>query len=357
MKKLFYKPSYFLLPALLLSITLSGQEVKKEYHEEYTAGPATTLQLFNKYGDVIIDSWNEDRIVIDVLIKIELPNQDKAQKLLEYLNVEFSQDGDVITAKTVIDEKFNFSGWSGNRKFSIDYSVRMPVESSLTLSNRYGNSDIDEIQGRVNFDIKYGNVNAGIITRGNTQPLSRLNLAYGNCSIDEAGWLDMTLRYAGKVYITKGQALLIDSKYSKLSIDNISSIVGESKYDNLIIGNINNLVLENGYTETKIGTLTKKLDYEGAYGSFSIEEIPSGFESIDVETKYMGVNLGIADDANYKLQAKVSYGGLKYNEHNFITQRKFVENNSHEIDGIIGNNRNPEASVNVSASYGSIRLY
>ena len=28
----------------------------------------------------------------------------------------------------------------------------------------------------------------------------------------------------------------------------------------------------------------------------------------------MGVRLGIEDDASYNLEAKVSYGGLKYNE-------------------------------------------
>ena len=81
--------------------------------------------------------------------------------------------------------------------------------------------------------------------------------------------------------ITKSQALLLDSKYSKLSLGETSSVVGESKYDNLQIENINNLVLENGYTEVNIGTLTKKLDYNGSYGSFSVEHIPAGFESVE----------------------------------------------------------------------------
>jgi hypothetical protein len=45
---------------------------------------------------------------------------------------------------------------------------------------------------------------------------------------------------------------------------------------------INNLILENGYTELNIGKLTKKLNYEGSYGSLSIEEVPTSFESIDI---------------------------------------------------------------------------
>ena len=45
----------------------------------------------------------------------------------------------------------------------------------------------------------------------------------------------------------------------------------------------------------------------------------------------MGVRLGIEEYASYKLEAKVSYGGLKYNEENFKNQRRIIENNSNEI--------------------------
>lgn len=357
MKKSAYKQGILLLPLILLSITVPGQEVTKEYHEEYTAGPSTTLKVNNRYGDVIVDSWDQNQVVIDVKVTIELPNREKAEKLLEYINIEFSQEGDVITARTVIDDRFNFSGWGSNRRFSIDYSVRMPVESSLSLTNRYGNSDVDEIGGRAEFDIKYGNITVGTLTRGNLKPLNRLSIAYGKGSINEAGWLDLILRYTGEMDISEGQAFLVDSKYSKLTIGEASSMVGESKYDKLAIESINNLVLENGYTEVNIGTLNKKLEYEGSYGSFTIDRIPSGFESIDIDTRYMGVNLGIDEEANYNLEARVSYGGLKYNEDNFINKRRVVENNSQEIAGIMGENENPDASVNITASYGSVRLY
>jgi hypothetical protein len=356
-RSVYNKGMLLLLPLLLFAINISAQEVTKEFHEEYAANANTALQLYNKYGDVIIDSWDQNQIVIDVKVTVDMPDRDRAQKLLDYISVDFSQDGDVITAKTVIDDKFNFSGWGSSKKFSINYSVRMPVNTPLALSNRYGNSEIDELGGQTNIDIKYGNITIGKLTRGNEKPLNRLSLAYGKGSIDEAGWLDLMLRYTGSMEIGKSQALLIDSKYSKLTLGQTSSVVGESKYDNLNIDNINNLVLENGYTETKIGTLTKKLQYTGSYGSFSVDRIPAGFQSIDVQTKYMGVNLGIDENANYNLDAKVSYGGLKYDEENFVNKRRIIENNMHEIAGIVGKGESPDASVNITASYGSVRLY
>lgn len=346
---------FFLISLFLISSTLSAQEVSKEFHKEYTAG-TKTLDINNKYGDVVIESWDKDQIIIDVKVTVDMSNREKAQKYLDLIDVEFSEGADVISAKTVIDDKFTFTGWGDSRKFSIDYNIKMPVGTDLSLSNKYGNTDIDELHGLMDLNIKYGNLTAGKLTRGNVKPLSVLNLAYGKGTIDETGWLSLTERYVGSMEIEKSQALLLDSKYSKLMLGETSSVVGNSKYDNIRIDNINNLVLTTGYTEVNLGELAKKLSYKGSYGSFSIDRIPAGFESLDLETHYMGVKLGIEESASYKLDAKVSYGGLKYNEDNFKNQRRIVENNSHEVSGIVGNEENPSSNVNVLASYGSVRL-
>ncbi len=359
MKKSIYNPGILLFTTILLfSLTLSAEEVKKEYHKEYTASANTTLEISNRYGEVVIQSWDNNQIVIDVIVTVESPNREKAEKLLGYINVEFSEGDNLVKARTVINDDFNFSGWSGDsKKFSIDYNIKMPVKASLTLGNKYGNTKINELHGLVNLDIKYGNINAGKLLRGNIKPINRINVAYGKGTVEEAGWLDLTVRYVSSMNITKSQALLLDSKYSKISLGETSSVVGESKYDNLKIDKISNLILDNGYTDTNIGILTKKLTYKGSYGSFTINSIPAGFESIEVETRYMGVKLGIDPSANYNLDSKVSYGGLKYNEDNFNVHRRIIENNSNEVSGIIGKEESPAAKVRVIASYGNIRLY
>jgi len=209
----------------------------------------------------------------------------------------------------------------------------------------------------VALDIKYGNLTAAKLSRGNEKPLSTLNLSYGKGSIEEAGWLDATIRYCGNFTLTKSQALLLDSKYSKAQLGSTSSVVGVTKYDNLRIENINNLVLEAGYTDINIGTLAKKLDLSVSYGSFNIDRVPAGFESIEVESRYTGVRIGIDESANYDLNGKVSYGGLRFNEENYRNTRRIVENNSSVIEGVVGKEEKPSSTVKVAASYGSIKLY
>jgi len=359
MEKSVYKSGTLLALAAvcLLSFSLTAQETKKDFHKEFKAGTATTLEINNRYGDVVVQGWNKDQVVIDVKVTVEMSDKSRSEKLLNYIDIQFSENGDNITAKTVIDDKFNFSGWGGSRRFSIDYSVKMPVGANLDLTNKYGNTDIDELHGLVTLDIKYGDLSADKLTRGNEKPLNKLTLAYGKGSIDEAGWLDIYARYSPSISIDKSQALLIDSKYSKIKIGETSSLVGESKYDNINVEEIKNLVLQSGYTSAKIGTLTKKLNYQGSYGSFDVNTIPAGFESIEVKTNYMGVRLGIDESASYSLDAHSSYGNIKFNEDNFRHEKHIVENNSTTLSGTAGKEKEPKATVKVSASYGQVKLY
>jgi len=359
MKKSAYKSGILLFAsALIFTGTLVAQQVTKEFHKEFTANENTTLDLNNRYGKVVVETWDQNRVIIDVKVVVELPSRDRAEKLITYIDVMFSEGDNLISAKTVIDDKFNFSGWGGgSKRFSIDYNVKMPARANLTLSNRYGNTELDELNGLVKLNIKYGNLIAENLTRGNVKPLSYLNLAYGKADINSAGWLDITTRYSGGLNISRSQALLLDSKYSKIRITETSSLVGETKYDNIQIENINNLVIESGYTDLDVATLTKKLKLNGGYGSVSVEQITAGFESIEVECKYVGVRLGIAENANYSLDARLSYGDLRFNEDNFRHQRQIIENNAKEFSGIVGKEESPTAKVYIRTSYGSVKLY
>ncbi len=357
MEKLAYKPGLLiLLAAILLSFPSIAQEASKEYHKEYKADKTTTLDVDTKYGDVSVTGWDKDQIVIDVKVTVKHPDKARAEKYLSQIDVQFSENNNTISAKTIIEDNFNFSGWGSNREFKINYTVRMPFVSSLTIANRYGNTDIDEIRGLVNLDIKYGGLEIDKLTRGNEQPLNRIAVSYGKGNITEAGWLDVYLRYTNTLEINKSQALLIDSKYSKLKIGETSSIVSDAKYDTYNIDKINNMVVTSGYSNVNIGELSKKINFEGSYGSLNVDQIPEGFESIDVNVRYSGVRLGIAENASYKLDGESSYGGIKYDEENLKFTRRVVENTSSEISGIVGKDESATSTVKIKTSYGTVKL-
>jgi hypothetical protein len=365
MKKLFYNTSILLIQALfLLSFTVSAEEVNKEIHKEFAAQKGTNLSIINKYGDVVVESWTTNQIVIDVKITVELPDKARAEKLMEYINVQFTEEGNNIDAETIIDDNFTFTGWGGDtRRFRIDYTVKMPADANLDVDNKYGNSVIGELTGLVNVIGKYGDIDIFKISRNNEKPYSTVNISYGKVSIDNCGWLDITARYCSMFEILNAKALLIDTRYSKFDIANVSSIVmgtstaeTGSKYDNIKIGNINNIVATSSYTTFSISKLSKKLDIQAKYGKISVDEIPSGFESINVGADYCGIDLGIDENASYYLDANAKYGDINFNEDNFKIEQRVYENTSKSVTGISGKNANPASKVTIRTSYGSVDL-
>jgi hypothetical protein len=358
MKPSSFKQRIMTLAVILSAATLSaaGEEVSKDYHKEFTPGPNSTLSITNKFGDVVTETWAENKIVIDVKVTVEQSSAEKAQKLLQMITINFAETGNDFSAETVFNEDFSsFKG--GSNHFSIDYNIKMPANVDLNITNKYGNADIDDMTSRLAIDVKYGNLYADQLTRGNEKPLSEFSVAYGKAEIKELSWGKIEARYCGQFSIEKATALAIDSKYSKMNIDEVSSVVCESKYDNYNLGNVGNFVAVGGYTNFNINSVAKKVDVQTKYGNLIVDRIPANFKSVDVTAGYCTVKLGIDQAACYNLKAESKYGGIKLDDSNFDAQTRIIGNTSSEVSGVVGKCKDPQATVNVTTSYGSVTLY
>ena len=342
----------------LNTVRAQTNELTKEYHEEFNVTDNTKLILINKYGDVDIKDWEQNKILIDILVTVDHSNKATAEKMLEYINVEFQQSGDEITAKTVLDDKFSKLNWSADRKgkrFSIDYTVNLPKDLSLDLQNKYGNIFISELTGEALIQLKYGNLKANKILRGDVKPLSKVVLSYGKATIEEANWLNLDVKYCDKLEIGKSKALVVMSRYSKVFVDEASSVVADSKYDAYNLGEVNNFVTtSSGYTGYKFERLNKKLVVENKYGNCTVEFIPRTFEEVDINSKYGTVKLGIEDGASYKITGEAGYGNIDFPSEGRVS--RITSNNSTTVDGIVGTDASPTATVKIYTKYGSVYL-
>ncbi|MCU0458888.1 MAG: DUF4097 family beta strand repeat-containing protein [Bacteroidales bacterium] len=359
MKKLFTNRRVILFAALLCTVALSAsaEEVKKEFHREMVPGDNSTLTIINKFGAVVTETWEQNNIVIDVTVKVEHSSPERARKLLDMIRVEFTEEGGNLKAETIFDDDFSSISWKGsNNNFSINYNIKMPARVNLDVSNKYGNTVLDEHSGQTMVNVKYGDLTIDKLTRGNVKPLNTIIIAYGKATVYELGWAEINARYVGMFSVEKATALLVDSKYCKVSVNEVSSLVADSKYDGYIVGAANNIVVMGGYTDLKFKKVTKKLDVETKYGNLSVDYVPAGFEKLSVKAGYCAVRLGIDPSACYRLNAKSSYGSIKLDDSLFSAERRIVGNTSTEMAGKVGKCSNPTAEVTVESSYGAVRL-
>ncbi|NOY36663.1 MAG: DUF4097 domain-containing protein [Chlorobi bacterium] len=333
-------------------------EISKTYHKEYAVDNQTTLVISNKYGDVNFEDWDKNAIEIDVKISVDLPDRERAQKMLDYLDVEFSQAGSRIEATTTIDNRFSRSGWNRwgkeGKKFSIDYTIHAPASIDAELMNKYGDTFVSKISGHALLSVKYGNLKVNKLTRADAKPLNIIVIGYGKGVIDEAKWLKLDMKYS-KLEIGKAQALAGETAYSKLTIDELSSLVAESKYDTYKLGTVKNLILDIAYGHVSANKVTAKVSVESRYTGINIEHIPAGFKSIKIDNKYGSISLGIDEDASYKLKAEAQYCKISVPESSQLS--RIVENTSSTYSGIVGKQQNPSSTVSIETRYGSVKLY
>jgi len=362
MKLLKLKHATLLVLAVFFSVNLQAakDEYSKNKHKEYDVNEKTLLVLSNKYGNVNVTNWEQDRVSIDVKITVDQRKEDEARALLEDINVSIDKHDNTIEATTEFARNFNRSGGlfsfgDDSKEFTINYEVKMPRYLNLELENNYGDVFINEITGRADISVKYGNLKANKILRDNSKPLSQVNLAYSNGSIGEVNWLKITLKYTpNNCNIEKAKALIAVTKYSKLNVQQASSLVCESKYDNYRLGSLSNLVCEAKYTDFRVDRVSKKIDVVSQYGDFEVSKVPMEFEKIKVDNKYGRVNIGIDKNASYQLKGEANYADIDFPGSGNVS--RIEKNTETKVSGRVGKDENTKSEVHIMTQYGNVHL-
>ena len=359
MKTLKFKIYLLLLSSFLIFPRGYGQNtLTREFEKEFPVKATSKLVLDNRYGSITVKDWDQKKVAIEVIITVENAKRESAERYLDMINIDFSQDGDEISVITRIDEK---SGRAGSRwfvvnnenKLSIDYTVQMPKDLALELRQRYGDAYISELTGQVDIDIRYGNLTMGTLTRGNNNPLPSVSLSYSKGSIAKANWLNLDLKYS-EVKLDKAQAVIVVSKYSRITIEESSSVVANSRYDRYTLGELNNLVINGAYTNINATSISNKTEIETRYGGVKIDKIPSGFAQITINSSYTNVNMGIDPGASYQLSGNVSYGNINYPQGAKVS--RISKNSNTTVTGNIGNDESSNSAVTINVRYGNINL-
>ena len=104
-----------------------------------------------------------------------------------------------------------FANWKGgNLSYEINYIVKLPMNGSVDIINKYGNIAIDKLIGSSNITCHYGSINLGDFNnKSNT-----INIAYSNKS---------SIHFIDKVNLK--------SQYSDINIQKVNQIEINGNYN------------------------------------------------------------------------------------------------------------------------------
>jgi len=332
---------------------LGGKYTKeKTIKKEFNVNADALLKVNNDYGNLNITSWNENRIVIEVHIKTNGDNQEKVQKKLDEISVDFDASSSMVSARTTYGEKQRSWGWNwgknNNVNMQINYTIKLPIKNSVNLDNDYGNIVLDRVDGHAKINCDYGRLEIGELRGRNNQLnfdyTTKSTIGYINSGKIEADYSSFTIEKAGN--------LIINTDYTNATIDNMENLEYGGDYGNLSVGEANNIQGNGDYVTIRLGTIHGNVDLVSDYGSIRIAELAEDAGNVSIRTDYTGIKIGYNANYHFDFDITTSYSGVSGKDDFEINVSTEKSNNKH-YEGYYGST-NSGNRVTLNSDYGGI---
>ena len=328
-------------------------EKTKTIKKEFNVSANALLRINNKYGNVDVISWDQNRVEIEVTITVKGNNESKVIDRLKKIDVNFTNSSSEVSAKTILDNSSN--SWfksNSNMNYQIDYKIKMPVTNSVNLNNDYGTISLTEIKGKASINCDYGKIIIGSLYHADNS----INIDYTSDSeIDFMNGGTINADYS-KFRVVKAKNIELNADYTDSVFENIEELDFSCDYGSLEVNNANDIDGSGDYLTMRFGTIYKNLSIEADYGGIKVEKMMKGFENIRIHSDYAGIKIGLDDDVSFNFTAKLSYGGFNYDGNDITYLKKVVKSSSKYYEGFV-NKENSGANIEISTEYGSVKLY
>ena len=294
---------FALAPFMSMAKTGDNVEKKRTITKSYTVGPDDRLSIENSFGNIVVTTWDKNEIQVDIEIGVHATSDERAQRMMDQINVTYHQNGKEIGFKTEIGNmgKGKDNGGEDNRKFYVDYKVSMPSRNPLRIENSFGKINIPDFNGTASLTSKFGELTTGKIPNAKT-----IHVEFGKAEIGRLNNADVVLKFNSK--------------------STIAGISGNSKVDVQFCSQVSIFV------DKTIGDL-------------------SLFQS------YSTIDLKVPDDLSAQFDVYTNFGSFKNKTGFHISKENEDESSGPKFDNnYSGKAGSGSSKIKIKSSFGSVRL-
>lgn len=315
MKGIFYKNTILL--ALLFcfaSVTMAQSERSKQWEKSYDLPTSGTVQIENKYGDVVINGWEKDELKVSISIKVTHRKDENAKKLLDRIRPEVTLAGDFIRVTSEIMDKSSsvFSRYFNKANpfdfdksnIQIDYEVYMPVNAELNITNKFGDVIIGNWNGDLEADVQHGDiwVNEDVST-------IKIDMRFGKLNCGKIGYGNIKMSN-GSIDIETAQKLKIISSGSDIKLDEVSNLELYSSKDEVNLYKIGSLRGDFKFSNVDINSIDTEMFLTLRIAEIEIHHFLKPNPEIDIVQESSDINMNISGLA-FDFRATLEQGLLR----------------------------------------------
>lgn len=325
-------------------IITKQKNIKKAFIVNADAG----IDITNAYGTVFVTTWEEDKIELDILIKVSGDNENWVNQKLNDITVDITALKSLVTAKTQI-ENSNYRSKGRNNNFEINYVIKVPKNGSVTVENKYGNISTTDLNAPTNIVCKYGKITMGRLNS------SKNNIIIEYCSNSTIAYMkngNVIGRYSGLTIDSLSKIDLI-SDYTDTNIGDAGDVKYTSKYGTVKIKEVNNLEGIGNYLTIKTGVVNQQLKLQTKFSSIDVGLLQSKVNSVVINAAYTGIKIGFTPNYAFDFDISLRYADLKCDS-DLEFSNKAETNYSKNFNGYY--KKKGINSIVINSEYGNVSL-
>jgi hypothetical protein len=297
------------LSAPVIAFAHSEQDVRRQklINKSYDVTADDKLSIDNQFGNVVVSTWDKPQITLDIEISARASSDERAQDIMNKIDVHDSRDGHDIRFKTNVDEIHNDKGRNkhneeNDRSFYIDYIIHMPTANRLSIENSFGKTEVPAFKGLISLVSKFGSLNTG--------------------KLDNVDQIDVEF---GKAYLTGLSSGKIAFKFDK---------------------------------ECRVGRVDGNVRISSEFSQNVQIHVGDAIQELSLFESYSGVRLVVDKDLSAEFEVHTSFGHFN-NESDFdINEHKEDESDygPHFDKDFSGKAGDGKAHIKIKSSFGTVRL-
>ncbi len=356
-----------ILVMLMFSELCSAQEIRltKSIDRTFNVAAGVSLDVTNKYGNIVVNTWDENKIQVKIEITAFGKDEDDAEHIMDRVEFDFHQSGNFLTIESVFDrnssfikELFNSIGdYSktilSKSKLMVNYDVSIPVNAgSIKLDNKFGDVFLNEFAGRSFITLSHGNLKANELSG-----FSELNLNYGDAHIKSLADTKMDLK-GMDIEVDEINNGDVNCGSSEITVGSIDNLTLSSTNDKIQIDEIAQLTGNANFSEIRIHKLLNSCKISQNYGELEIAYIEPNFDNITFYGKSTDYNIHIGKPSNFSVDLTAKEENLRATGLIKNLQKQYIDEKNKFVryTGKIGSTTNVQRLLFMDAMNGEVDI-
>ena len=294
-----YKIAFWMACVLFSAYLGTAQErVSKIVEREFELSSSGELQIENKYGNIDVTGWEQDKVAIKISIRVNHRKKENAQSLLGRINPEFKSGSNFVAVVSKITNKN--TGWFADffnktnpvdfdkRHVQIDYEVFLPKKAELRVTNRFGDVIIESWSGPLNALVEHGDLWV-------TENLNKADviLKFGKVRTQDLEYASLNLKN-GELEMENSNSLRLSSSGTDIEINTVKSLEIYSNKDDITIAEIGSVYGTLKFSTLNVQRLMKEVNLDTKIADFRITQSIEPQSEISFEQESSEITLNVS---------------------------------------------------------------